>query len=115
MTTENTITVERLIAIGGNEWQRNGEHRIYFNDLGRWYGVETVRYGTGNINGAWLNGVELSNNKARQLLVHLNSAQLWFDVAEGKFMSRGLVDTRDFTDIRATVIANIRQAAGEVQ
>ena len=28
---ENTTKINKLIAIGGTDWQKNGNHRIYFS------------------------------------------------------------------------------------
>ena len=89
MQNQNT-TVEQLIAVGGSEWQRGNNHRVYFNDLAGLYGLSTNHYNTGNISSARLHGEKISNSRARELSNTLRTAKLWYDVAESKFMAIGL-------------------------
>lgn len=122
METTTTLTIEQLIAAGGHRWQKNGNDRIYFNDLAALFGVTTTHYNTGNLNGVWIDGDEISNNKGRQLLVALHDAQVWFDVPTGQWMSRGLGDRaiveaerygRDLPALERIVTAIAERAAGE--
>ena len=87
------LTVEQLVAAGGREWTGGGNHRVYFNDLAPLYGLEVSHYGTGNVRGAKLDGREISNTKAKQILAGLAPAKFWFDVAAGEFRSTGLSET----------------------
>ena len=69
----------------GNEWQKGGHHRVYFNDLGTLYGIETGRYNTGNISSATLDGEKISNSQAKRLLQKLFYVKVWFDLTDGQF------------------------------
>ncbi len=105
------FTVQQLTAIGGREWQMGDRHRVYFNNLVRWYGLEIDHYKSGNISYATLGGEHISNTKARALAIHLYQAKLWYDLADGKFHGQGLEDTRDFSNLFSSVVAAIREAA----
>jgi len=85
-----TVSAESLKQIGGSEWQKGEQHRVYFNQLGYWYGIRTTRYQSGKIQSATLDGQPLSNNKAHDLLVYLDGGKVWFDVNAGQFRFQGL-------------------------
>ena len=89
-TTPNT-KLEALRQIG-NEWQKNGHHRVYLNDLPRWYGLEITRYGTGNISHALLNGEQISNNEARKTIsrLGLDLGKVYYDVADDLWYGRDI-------------------------
>jgi len=93
--------VDRLLVLGGARCNVGGDHdRVYMDDLERWSGLEVSRYGTGNISHARLDGVRLSNTRARKLLARLDSGKLYYDVNAGAWgwrdlsadTARGLVD-----------------------
>ena len=69
----------------GNEWQKGDKHRIYFNSLGMFYGIETERYNSGNISSATLNGNSISNSEAKRILGRLLDCKVWYDVNDGTF------------------------------
>lgn len=100
------MTIEQLTAVGGKEWVAGDKHRIYFNNLSELYGVETTRYNSGHISSATLDGEDISNNKAFQLLTMLNSAKFWFDIPTMKFWNRGL-NADDFQKVIAAVRARV--------
>lgn len=100
------MDVKVLKEIGGQEWQKNGMHRVYFNDLAGWYGLRTTRYNSGNISGATLNGEAVSNTYARKLILDLIDAKLWYDVPTKKWQGRGIAHS-DFD----VVVANIKAKA----
>ncbi len=95
------MIVDRLLVLGGARCNVGGDHdRVYMDDLERWSGLEVSRYGTGNISHARLDGVRLSNTRARKLLARLDSGKLYYDVNAGAWgwrdlsadTARGLVD-----------------------
>lgn len=90
---------ERLVEAGGSEWQKHGHHRIYFNGLTKWYGLETEHYGTGNVSSATLDGERISNSGARTILGDLSYAKIWYDVNTGKFHGKGYDIDRYFDTI----------------
>lgn len=103
------ITIETLKKIGGKEWQKGDHHRIYFNNLTGWYGLETTHYNTGNISSATLDGERISNGRARKIEGRLSYGKLYYNVKDGKFYYNGL-DRDDFD----TLIARIKARAAEV-
>lgn len=86
------MNVQNLISIGGKEWVKDDMHRIYFNAdvTAPLIGLEIVSYKTGNIESAFLNGEKISNNKARQIMTTLDIGKVYFDVAKGEFVSKGM-------------------------
>ena len=96
------ITKEQAIAIGGNEW--NGT-RVYFNSLiDLADGVEINFYGTGNVSGASIDGVGISNTKGRAIVSELSYGKVWFDIETGKLKAKNLSEdtaARIFRGIRA--------------
>lgn len=103
-------TVEKLKKIGGKEWQKEGKHRVYFNDLTGLYGLETSHYKTGNIMSARLGGKPISNTSAKKIGSRLAGASLYFDVAEGKYKGKGFFGN-DFETI-VDEIKRRKQAPG---
>src|SRR5690606_40070996 len=59
------LTVETLVAIGGNRWTKGNYDRVYFNGWAKFIGLEIERYKSGNIYSASLNGEPISNSEAR--------------------------------------------------
>jgi hypothetical protein len=108
MMTPNEI-VRKLVEIGGKEWKTSdGRHRVYFNDLPVWYGLELAHYRSGNISHATEDGERISNTQARKLMARMPE-KLYYDVTDGKFHWIG----RDETDgIARTIIGAIRAKAG---
>ena len=80
----------RLIAAGGNLWEKHGYRRIYFNDLPALYGLRLQHYNTGNISYAELDGERISNSSAREIVWMLSNGKLWYDLNTGRFASKGL-------------------------
>lgn len=76
------LTVETLVAIGGNRWTKDGYDRVYFNGWARFIGLEIERYKTGNIYSASLNGEHISNSEARRLLGAIT--KVYWDAADGQ-------------------------------
>ncbi|MEV7654617.1 helix-turn-helix domain-containing protein [Streptomyces anulatus] len=106
-----TYSVETMVAIGGNRWQRNGMDRVYINDWAAFAGIETTRYNTGNISSASYQGEGVSNSQAYKLLGTID--KVWFDAADGKIHGRygydeSRVASRD--EVWSAVIAGIRTA-----
>ena len=109
---EREELIERLTSeeIGGSRWQRAGMDRVYFNGLGRWFGLEADYYKSGHIASAKLDGEEISNSKARKILDRVGYGKLWYDCATGKWNSRGL----ELEDHRR-IVANILRAVENLQ
>ena len=85
------MNIEKLIELGGREWQAHGKHRIYFdsdliNNLAGW---EISRYKTGNISGAKFQGEVVSNSKAFKRIAG-GFSKLWYDVQTKKFEYKDL-------------------------
>lgn len=80
--------IKKLIAIGGSEWVSGEHHRIYFNDLIQFIGLEITRYGTRNISCAKLDGESISNSEAKRILASL-PIKFWYDVPSGRFQATG--------------------------
>ncbi|MCX4750884.1 helix-turn-helix domain-containing protein [Kitasatospora sp. NBC_01287] len=114
-----TLTPERLVAIGGSRWQKNGKDRIYFNDWAQFAGLDISRYQSGGVNGASLGGRGIANGRIGAILASID--KVWFDVADGKFYAyengstelsiRYLNGDRDTINLFALVVAGIRAAA----
>ena len=65
------MTLELAIQMGGNEWQKDEKHRVYFNSVQarmKLYNIECSFYKTGNISSASMNGEHISNSKAYKYL-----------------------------------------------
>ncbi|MCX4606791.1 helix-turn-helix domain-containing protein [Streptomyces anulatus] len=104
-------SVETMVAIGGNRWQRNGMDRVYINDWAAFAGIETTHYNTGNISSASYQGAGVSNSQAYKLLGSID--KVWFDAADGKIHGRfgydeSRVASRD--EVWSAVITGIRTA-----
>ncbi|MET9051206.1 helix-turn-helix domain-containing protein [Streptomyces bacillaris] len=104
-------SIETMVAIGGNRWQRNGMDRVYINDWAAFAGIETTRYNTGNISSASYQGEGVSNSQAYKLLGSID--KVWFDAADGKLHGRygydeSRVASRD--EVWSAVVAGIRTA-----
>jgi hypothetical protein len=109
-------TPEQLQAIKdlGNEWHRGDLHRVYINEgLGRFYGIETSRYGSGNISSATLDGVAISNSEAKRLLSQIAYSKFWFDLTTEKFSARGEMSSEMFKKIVANIKKEVRRASSK--
>lgn len=76
-----TETIKKLVAAGGNRWQKGTFDRIYFNASA--LGLRCEYYNSGNISGAWFNGEMCSNSCGRRL----KAAKTFVDVATGEIVS----------------------------
>jgi hypothetical protein len=92
----------------GNEWQKGDKHRIYFNSLGMFYGIETERYNSGNICGATLNGERISNGEAKRLLGRLMDCKVYYDMVAGQFMMQTPQGSTTHKEMCQIIINNIR-------
>jgi hypothetical protein len=72
----------------GNEWEKDGHHRIYFSDLAGWIGLEVNFHSPGNFDYASLGGESISKLEALDLLKCLRVGRLWFDIKKEKFFYR---------------------------
>lgn len=101
------MTIEQLIAVGGAEWKKADKHRIYFNNLDAWVGLDCAYYNTGNISSARLNGDSISNSQARRIMSRLSDMKIWWDVATAKFWFKGDQETA------MQIIAAIKAKVGD--
>ena len=106
--TQDTAPANRreALEILGTRWTKGDKDRIYFNDLMGLLGWELMRYNTGNISSASLNGQARSNSEARRVAQQLIGAKIWFDLNDGRWWSQGLNP-----DTRSELIAAIRARA----
>lgn len=91
----------------GKEWIAGDKHRIYFDVKQLYQKVfqfEVGFYKTGNVSWAKINGEDMSNRKAAELLFSLGNAKLFYDVKAGKFVSERLGDEN--TDALVNEIKN---------
>ncbi|MFE6868290.1 hypothetical protein ACFVFS_17210 [Kitasatospora sp. NPDC057692] len=105
------FTVDTMLAIGGNRWQRNGHDRIYLNNWAELAGLDVSHYKSGNINGATWQGEGISNSQARLILGSLD--KVWFDTADNQVHCRfGWTKSRVATpdEIWQAALAGIRAA-----
>lgn len=86
---------QKLINLGGKEWQKHDKHRIYFNrrELEDLIGLEYEKYNSGNIRTATLNGELISNSKARKLLSGIQYGKFWYDLDLKEFASYDMAET----------------------
>lgn len=88
-TGKNTYTTEQatmLLALdSASDWEKSGQHRIYFNYLGDFYGYKPSYYKSGNISSAMVDGEIISNGFARELENDLRNSKIWFDYNDMKF------------------------------
>ncbi len=84
------VTIENLLQVGGKEWQKNGMHRVYFNDLPELYGLMITR------------------------LLNKLCGSFWYDVSAGEFRSRGL--SEDVAGVlKDAVLEKVAKLNAEVQ
>lgn len=102
------ITLTTLTAIGGQEWQKGAMHRVYFNDLAEWYGLDVEYYGSGAVCSAHLNGEKISNAAAKSILFALSQTKIWYDVTTDTWMHK-TVDRK----LADAIIRNIKTAADQ--
>lgn len=105
------FTVDNLVAIGGNRWQRNGMDRVYINNWTDYLPLETDQYNTGNISWAAWEGEKIANRQVGLLLGSID--KIWFDAATGNLHCRyGYSESRVASrqDVWDTVVAGIRTA-----
>lgn len=103
---------DALLRIG-SEWEKGGKHRIYFNGLSSYLGVETSRYGSGHISGATLGGERISNSEAKRIIGRVINASVYYDFADNSFHGRN-INNDDFRAITAGIRAeaNALRAGG---
>lgn len=97
----------------GNEWQKGDKHRIYFNDLGAYYGIETERYNTGNICGATQDGERISNSEAKRILGRLLDCKVWYDLNDNQWYSQYNKGDETAKAMCREIIARIKKFVAE--
>ncbi len=107
-----TATLEELIRqllVYGNEWEKAGHHRIYFNDLPKLYGLEIEQYKTGNISSAAVDGERVSNSEGQRIIDRLNYSKVWWDYADEQFHGRD-IEPSDIDRIVANIEERIERS-----
>jgi hypothetical protein len=79
MKSTSEINIARLAEIG-SEWIRGEHHRIYFNDVKRFFDDICEKPYQRRVNGVQCNKTELESKK---------STSVWYDVKTGEFCARG--------------------------
>ena len=102
-------TVQKLEKAGGKEWESDDGryHRVYFDDLPGWYGLQAERYGTGNISSAKLDGQKISNSQARKIESALYGGKVWYNVKTGEYESKGISESA-----HKKIVARIKEKSG---
>ena len=80
------ITVEKLVALGGKLWEKNGQRRVYFNrqELAGFYGLKHDGW-------KWtVDGEKVSNNSGSSFMSTMSLARFWYDLNTGEFASKGM-------------------------
>lgn len=82
--TQRTYAAEQIEAIGGRRWTKAGHDRVYINSdvWTQLIGLETVRYNSGNIAGATLNGEQISNARAKDIIGCIS--KIYWDAEDGQ-------------------------------
>lgn len=80
-------TAEKLLFLGGKEWQKHGKHRIYINPaiIRKVIGFKYSKHKSGNIRNAYLGGSKLSDNKARILKSVIENANMFYDIPKQRY------------------------------
>lgn len=81
----NSINIDTLKSIGGQEWTRDDKRRVYFNNLAELFGLDAAFYNTGNVSSASLHGEDISNTRAREIISALRMSKVWWDAADSQF------------------------------
>jgi len=82
------ITVEKLVALGGKLWEKNGQRRVYFNrqELAGFYGLKYDGW-------KWtVDGEKVSNNSGSSFMSTMSLARFWYDLNTSEFRSQGMSD-----------------------
>lgn len=84
------LDAEKLIKLG-NYWEKGEMKRIYFSDIPSILGLEVVRYKSGSIQSAKLDGHEISNSKAYKILQKYENIKFFYDLTFENFNCRDLL------------------------
>lgn len=101
MDDTQTLNIESLRQLG-SEWQKNDKHRIYFNDLEAWMGLDCSYYNSGNISGATLDGERISNSEARRIKGRICCSKIFWDFSDQKFHGKD-INEDDFDSIVSAI------------
>ena len=100
----NTI-IEKLETMElGSKWENHGHSRFYIN----WHdliGFEIGRYNTGNISVAYLQGEQISNNKAYKLqggkvFINLKNMELTFQYVDNQMIELIREKLEELTEVQ---------------
>lgn len=97
------MNTEKLMELG-NEWKSGDKHRIYFEDLPKFFGLNAKYYNSGKIMSATFRGEEISNTQAREIEGRFTQSKVWYDVTTGQFEQKN-VQPKAFAAIVASITA----------
>ena len=106
-TRKPVDVVAALIALGGKEWTKGTNNRIYFNSPKQFSSLQIVRDGLAFVS-ATLAGEEISKRAAQMAESCLIVGAVFFDVNKNEFFRDGAM----LEEIGNDVIAGIKRAAG---
>lgn len=86
-TNLNASNVENLKRTIGNRWSKKGD-RLYLDTDFIWEAIhfEFRTYKTGWTSSAWIDGEEVSNNKANKIRDRFRRCNIYIDLATGKLI-----------------------------
>lgn len=88
-------TVSSFSDLDPKEWEKEGNHRVYFNprSLARKLGIKVSINQNGKILSAEMNGKKLSNSNAHYYLGLIDKAKVYYDMKTNKFASSDSKDS----------------------
>ena len=88
------MTIEELIAAGGEEWKEGTQHRVYFNvpALAKLINFDVQRNEAAKITGGKLKGQTLSNIAARKVYAALSASKFFYDIKDSRFHYDPLIE-----------------------
>jgi hypothetical protein len=104
--------IKTLTEMGGKLWEEGEYRRIYFDAgiVAKIGGLETWRYGTGNISSATLNGANISNSEAKRILSDLYYAKFWYDLTTGEWFTKGFEGRGNSLEVKNSFFTTVKAA-----
>jgi hypothetical protein len=91
--TATDATLDQLVTAGGSLWEKGDVRRVYFNHLAELFRLKLSHYNTGNVSGAQLDGMTISNTEGKRIAADLAATKLWVDLATGTISVRESIRT----------------------
>ena len=106
---EVRYTIEDLVAMGANRWQKAGYDRLYLNKAGiKLASLEIDRYNSGNIFLAKFKGEKISNSAANRILGSLSKA--YINLENGKLVYTNNFDRDEIEEVMDELKNNLKLA-----